>query len=262
MGYYVPDSMRVGQTYEASLTLGHQIDSIKLFQSILADIKDTIEDEEVKIHTVNIGRKMKATLNDQFGKPGENFLISCTPDTVQDVDLKLANQVKWVWNIKPLTEGEKRLTMNLWILIEENGEKISHAINVYNGDITVLSLPVKPRWPWALTALLPLFGWLLFRFRKKLPGSSPAGPQITEEEFRLIEEAIADGDIGMALQKLKEKTSQATDGSKEKVFGLASRLSELLNQKVRNIIPPADFDIGRSRITDDLLHLLREFRNT
>ncbi|MBK8564907.1 MAG: hypothetical protein IPN76_16610 [Saprospiraceae bacterium] len=88
-----------------------------------------------------------------------------------------------------------------------------------------------------------------------------SGCTSNEERLFCLLRAIKDRyDVRDLRRQIKSALFERQMLAKQTLLRTA-RWHDLHDQKLRNIITSEDFDIGRSRVTDDLLNLLRDLRN-
>ena len=155
--YVIQDTMKIDQTYTIDLTL-----SKDMSQKQLIKIIDGFKNKSLIDTLITITPKMRAVLVDPTG----SFKVKRISDSIQNTTL--SNLIRWQWQVTPLVEGEKYLTINVDIYIDN----ISQSINIYDGKTYVYAIHTwyGDLWNWiakywtyityVVGGIVAIFGWL------------------------------------------------------------------------------------------------------
>lgn len=155
--YVIQDTMKMNQTYTIDLTLSKDMSKKQLIKII-----DGFKNKSLIDTLITITSKMRAVLVDPTG----SFKVKRISDSIQNTTL--SNLIRWQWQVTPLVEGEKYLTINVDIYIDN----IPQSINIYDGKTYVYAIHTwyGDLWNWiakywtyityVVGGIVAIFGWL------------------------------------------------------------------------------------------------------
>ena len=129
---------------------------------VLIKIIDGFKNKSLIDTLITITSKMRAVLVDPTG----SFKVKRISDSIQNTTL--SNLIRWQWQVTPLVEGEKYLTINVDIYIDN----IPQSINIYDGKTYVYAIHTwyGDLWNWiakywtyityVVGGIVAIFGWL------------------------------------------------------------------------------------------------------
>lgn len=126
---WVPVSIRITKDTQMTTTI-----DAKSKASIAYNMTSSqIEDLEVKDLTV--GTEMRAELQGL-----DNFDVKEITPALQNIELNKNKYTEWIWEVKPLKEGELPLIVSISITKNINGQELKKSIEVYRESITVFTV--------------------------------------------------------------------------------------------------------------------------
>lgn len=172
MTYHFPDTMKTDQTERFELTISKNI-SPEVLQEHVPSFSDTAATSS---ETIEIGRKMKATLIDPSPPSSPNFHVVALGNSTQHVSLEDGTFTLWQWDVTPLRPGAHPLILSVEITIINDLGEVTKNIPVFDSKIYVAAQEVsaaekartffEQNWEWLIsTFFIPVFIWLIRRRR-------------------------------------------------------------------------------------------------
>lgn len=132
-----------------------------------AVLLDRIDEPGSKVsESLQVSNLMEARLS------GEGFKIVAVTKERQAVS---SGVTEWIWDVTPLSEGKRQLTLTIDALITINGEVVPKTLRTFRKPIEVEITKTQKvsgmlnehgKWLWS-TLLVPIFGWALKKRKDK-----------------------------------------------------------------------------------------------
>jgi hypothetical protein len=170
--FHADDTMQVNKTYLASLALARNA-ALNPVKIKVLEISDATDDNVIVDTTIELGKRVKATLLDLSPKNDKSFDITQIGEAEQN--LSKTKESIWQWNIEPLKAGQHKLKLSIQVI-----ESDDNTYNLPTKDIPVTIFAQKVTtgdkianffsnyWQWIITGiLLPIIIAFLTNWIKK-----------------------------------------------------------------------------------------------
>jgi hypothetical protein len=170
--YTIPDTMELKKwvTVSIRITKDSQMTTTidaKSNSSIAYNMTPSqIENLEVK--DMAIGTEMRAELQGL-----DNFDVKEITQKVQNIELSAKKYTEWIWEVKPLKEGELPLIISISITKNINGQELKKSIEVYRESIAVFAVEDYRIWYGIIGSVFLLFSGYYYWLRRRRPKIQP-----------------------------------------------------------------------------------------
>jgi len=119
--------------------------------------------ENLEIKDMTVGTEMQAKLEGL-----DNFEVKEITPSVQNIELNKNKYTEWIWEVKPLKEGDLPLIISISITKNINGQDLTKSIEVYRESISVFTVKSNRIWYGIVGSILLLFTGYFYWLRKRI----------------------------------------------------------------------------------------------
>lgn len=162
--YQVPDTMKIFTNYRITVRITKD--------NIISNniIRENLERQNGSIKESNIQTtsKMEVIFKDESTEDDPSFLISKINNDQQIID---GNYTEWIFNVKPIKHGDKKLNLVISIIKNDNKKQIVYTDTIYVKDSLKLQIKLfwNKYWQYLMsTFIIPIF---IFFWKKRKQSS-------------------------------------------------------------------------------------------
>ena len=164
LNYVMDDTMEVGITNTVSVSISRNMTKKMVVSKVSTFRRNNNVASEIIDTIIRVTPKMQVKLQ-EIGTVG-NFHIDTITPMIQEVELNDTTLTLWQWEVTPLKDGNKVLTISVDLFIND----VQKNLNIYNGHIyvhmknkfwVIIGNFITSYWQWLCTAaVFPLLVWL------------------------------------------------------------------------------------------------------
>jgi len=164
LNYVMDDTMEVGVINTVSVSISRNMSKKMVISKVSTFRRNNNVATEIIDTIIRVTPKMQVKLQ-EIGTVG-NFHIDTITHMIQEVELNDTTLTLWQWEVTPLKDGNKMLTISVDLFIND----VQKNLNIYNGYIYVhmknkfwvtIGHFITSYWQWLCTAaIFPFLVWL------------------------------------------------------------------------------------------------------
>jgi hypothetical protein len=161
--YQVPDTMKIFTNYRITVRITKEQ---KISKNIIEE-RLNISNGSIKESTIQTTSKMEVTFKDESTEDDPSFIISKINNDQQIID---GNYTEWIFNVKPIKHGDKKLNLIISIIKDDNKKQIVYTDTIYVRDSITLQIKLFwfKYWQYLIsTFIIPIFIFIWKRRKSK-----------------------------------------------------------------------------------------------